>query len=175
MKIKAITALVLLGISFCPAQNTRVSWGAFTMGYSKLQAENTTVHAVSGQSFVGLARESNVMITSGFLADTSFQKVLVAIGRQEEGVPGAYELAQNYPNPFNPSTTIHFEIPVRSQVTLKVYNLLGQEVRTLMNNEEKGVGRYYVRFDAEGLASGAYFYRLVAGDYVETKKLLLLR
>lgn len=92
----------------------------------------------------------------------------------EEQIPGQYSLSQNYPNPFNPSTVIRFQLPVSSFVTLKVYNLLGQEEATLVN-EELRPGNYRVNFDAAGLATGVYFYRLQAGTYTETKKLLLLR
>jgi photosystem II stability/assembly factor-like uncharacterized protein len=83
------------------------------------------------------------------------------------------DLEQNYPNPFNPSTTIRYEIPQAAQVTLKVYNILGVEVETLVS-EFQGAGFYQVRWDAK-LPSGVYFYRLQSGLFTETKKLLLLR
>lgn len=85
-----------------------------------------------------------------------------------------FELHQNYPNPFNPSTKIGFRIQVSGFTTLKVYDGLGREVRTLVNEALKG-GSYEATFSAEGLASGVYFYRLRAGDFVETKRLLLLK
>jgi hypothetical protein len=88
-------------------------------------------------------------------------------------IPRAYQLNQNYPNPFNPSTTIRYGLPQKSQVTLKVYNTLGQLVTTLVNGEQ-GAGYHEVRFDGSNLASGVYFYRLQAGNFVQTKKLLLL-
>jgi photosystem II stability/assembly factor-like uncharacterized protein len=91
-----------------------------------------------------------------------------------ELLPSGIRLAQNYPNPFNPSTTIRYELPHAGHVTLKVYNTLGQEVATLVN-ETKPAGSYTVQFDAGGLASGVYFYRLQAGDFVQAKKLVVLR
>ncbi len=90
------------------------------------------------------------------------------------GVPLAYKLTQNYPNPFNPSTRIKYSIPERSQVTLKVYNLLGQEVATLIN-EEQPQGNYVALFEGNKLATGVYFYRLEAGKFKQTMKMLLLK
>jgi len=85
-----------------------------------------------------------------------------------------YNLEQNYPNPFNPSTVISYQLPVTSKVVLKVYDVLGNEVATLVN-EEKSSGNYEVEFNASGLTSGIYFYQLQAGSFVETKKMVLLK
>ena len=85
-----------------------------------------------------------------------------------------FDLSQNYPNPFNPSTTIHFIIPANGFVTLKVYDLLGNEVATLVN-EEKPAGSYEVEFNANGLSSGMYLYTLQTGSYIETKKMILMK
>uniref|UniRef100_A0A832LJY3 T9SS type A sorting domain-containing protein n=1 Tax=Ignavibacterium album TaxID=591197 RepID=A0A832LJY3_9BACT len=88
--------------------------------------------------------------------------------------PNEYNLVQNYPNPFNPVTTIQFSIPQTSNVTLKVYDIIGNEVATLVN-EEKDRGVYSVNFDASHLASGMYLYRLQAGSFIETKKMILIK
>ncbi|MDP2303190.1 MAG: lamin tail domain-containing protein [Ignavibacteria bacterium] len=85
-----------------------------------------------------------------------------------------FELSQNYPNPFNPSTLIKFSIPEQSHVKLTIYNVLGNEVKTLMNGFKKA-GNYVVEFNAGGLSSGVYFYTLYAGKFVETKKLNLIK
>jgi uncharacterized Ntn-hydrolase superfamily protein len=90
------------------------------------------------------------------------------------GVPVTFELHQNYPNPLNPSTTISYQIPSQSRVTLKVYDLLGREVATLVNEDMKP-GSYEATWDASAVASGVYFYRLKAGEFVETKRLVLMR
>lgn len=85
-----------------------------------------------------------------------------------------FELSQNYPNPFNPSTTIKFQIPRNGFVTLKVYDILGNEVATLVN-EEKAIGKYEINFDASRIASGVYIYRLKVNDYIDVKKMILIK
>ena len=95
-------------------------------------------------------------------------------------LPANYDLSQNYPNPFNPSTVINYSLPQNSIVTLKVYDVLGREVATLVNQEQRA-GSYKVQFGNQNLtetrqiSSGIYFYRLIAGSYVQTKKMLLLK
>ena len=90
------------------------------------------------------------------------------------GKPSVWELGQNYPNPFNPTTTIRYALPQRSHLSLTVFNNLGQLVATLVN-ENQDAGSHVVKFNGSTLASGVYFYRLQAGSFVQTKKLLLLR
>jgi hypothetical protein len=89
-------------------------------------------------------------------------------------LPTAFRLGQNYPNPFNPITVIKYELPRASHVTLKIYNTLGQEVATVVD-ENKPAGVHTAQFDATGLASGVYLYRLTAGNFVEAKKLTVLQ
>ena len=95
-------------------------------------------------------------------------------GSAENEIPESYSLNQNYPNPFNPSTTIKFSIPQDGMVSLKVYNILGAEVASLVD-EVKSVGTYNVRFDASNLASGIYLYKLVTPNFIQTKKMLLVK
>jgi sugar lactone lactonase YvrE len=90
------------------------------------------------------------------------------------GTPTVFTLSQNYPNPFNPSTTITYSLPQAGQVTLKVYDMLGREVLMLVN-EIKAVGNYAATFQADKFSSGMYFYRLQAGNFVQTKKMLLVK
>ena len=92
----------------------------------------------------------------------------------ERGVPGQYSLKQNYPNPFNPGTTIEFALPGAGFVTLTVHNLIGQEVATIVSGE-RAAGTFTATWDASGLPSGVYFYRLTAGEYIQTKKMVLLQ
>ncbi len=88
--------------------------------------------------------------------------------------PMNYELSQNYPNPFNPSTTIKFSIPEGSQVSLKIYNSLGQEIKTLVNRFME-TGIHTVNFNAVDLNSGMYFYRLDAGEFSHVRKMTLIK
>jgi hypothetical protein len=88
--------------------------------------------------------------------------------------PMHFALDQNYPNPFNPTTTIGYQVSSTSHVTLKIYDILGREVATLVN-QKREPGKYTVRWDASGAASGVYFYRMQAGDFVTTKKLVVIR
>lgn len=92
----------------------------------------------------------------------------------EKNVPESFALLQNYPNPFNPSTQITFSLPERSNVTLKIYDVLGKEITTLVN-EPKSAGTYTVNFDASRLSSGVYIYSIQAGDFLESRKMLLMK
>ena len=103
-----------------------------------------------------------------------FGAKVVGIGDDVNGIVSKYELGQNYPNPFNPSTKIAFSVPKQGNVTLKVYNLLGQEVATLLN-EVKSAGVHEVSFNGIDLSSGVYFYTLTSGDFVSTKKMMLIK
>ena len=112
---------------------------------------------------------------NGTIDDTlKLQNELTGIHDHGSLIPSEYKLYQNYPNPFNPLTTIVFDLPKASLVTLKVYNILGQEVATLVN-EKREAGSYEVEFDGSKLTSGVYFYRLGAGEFVSVKKLMLMK
>ena len=89
-------------------------------------------------------------------------------------MPTVYSLSQNYPNPFNPTTTIKFGIPKAGDVSLAVYDILGRKVAELINGNLTA-GYHTVNFNATNLASGVYFYRIEAGDFVSVKKLMLLK
>ena len=88
--------------------------------------------------------------------------------------PNTFVLNQNFPNPFNPGTKISFTIPEKSFITLKIYDVLGDEVAKLIN-EERNAGSYEFDFNAKNMASGIYFYELKAGSFIQTKKMLLLQ
>jgi hypothetical protein len=102
------------------------------------------------------------------------EKVLDPVSVNEKEIPVGYLLSQNYPNPFNLETIIEFSIPERAHVSLKIFDLLGREATSLVN-EEKGIGHYSVKFDASGLASGIYYYKLQSKHYSSVRKLILLK
>jgi hypothetical protein len=88
--------------------------------------------------------------------------------------PGNFSLSQNYPNPFNPATTFSFTLQSRSHVSLKIFDVMGREVAAIVS-DELAAGKYRRQWNASGMASGIYFYRLQAGSFTETKRLLYLK
>lgn len=127
--------------------------------------------------------DSNIM-TAAFVQNDNGQKevlncnlgerIVTGIGQNNNVIPEKYSLSQNYPNPFNPSTTIKFDISSNEQVKLTVYNSLGKEIATLVN-ERMNAGSYERSFNASQLSSGIYFYKLEAGNFSEIKKMTLLK
>ena len=91
-----------------------------------------------------------------------------------ELVPNEYALYQNYPNPFNPTTKIRYQLPNESKVVIKIYDMLGSEVMGLLN-EQKEAGTYEVEFNSDNLSSGTYIYKISADNFVQTKKMILLK
>jgi hypothetical protein len=167
----AFGVLTLSGLGL--AQDTKVARYCFSPGFAEARSGNYVILSAVGQSFVGMTAMGNMVLEAGFLADTLFRGIVVSAS-EEDAVPFEYILSQNYPNPFNPTTTIEFALPSDSYVDLRVYDLLGREVVTLVD-EEKSPGVYRVRFDASMLSSGLYVYRLKAGEFVALKKLMLLK
>jgi hypothetical protein len=130
-----------------------------------------------GDVFTNSKSTESFMRRYTFLGDPaiSIKHVVVAgIDEQIALIPNHFTLEQNYPNPFNSSTTITYELPNRCNVTLKIFDILGREVSTLVK-DEKAAGKYSVRFDGNNLASGIYFYKLQTGTFSQTKKLMLMK
>ncbi|HVO75569.1 MAG TPA: T9SS type A sorting domain-containing protein, partial [Ignavibacteriaceae bacterium] len=101
-------------------------------------------------------------------------KITTGVDKMDNNIPSSYFLSQNYPNPFNPSTKFRYEIPAENKVLIKIYDILGREVATLVNDYQKA-GSYQVEWNAGKFASGVYFYSIKAGDFSAVKKLLLLK
>jgi hypothetical protein len=99
---------------------------------------------------------------------------IAGVAKENNSTISTFSLLQNYPNPFNPVTTINYSVAKSSLVTITVYNILGKKVATLFN-ELKNTGNYSVEFNTDQLASGIYLYRMQAGNFMATKKMILLR
>ena len=130
----------------------------------------------SGQGLgTAIVRMYNTDNPSQYIQDTFKVEVggvgITNISSEVEG----YDLSQNYPNPFNPSTTITFSIPKSEEVTLRIYNSLGQIVQTVINGDNLSAGKYRVDFSGENLTSGIYYYTIASGTFSETKKMLLIK
>ena len=137
-----------VGIAYIPTSVTTDSVSTLTLTYSDGAAVKQTVITLKAQSIIS--------------------SVLRSV------LPGTFQLAQNFPNPFNPSTMISYQLPAASHIALKVFDMLGNEVATLVN-ETKEAGSYSATFDGSKLSSGIYFYTLQAGNFTATKKLSLIK
>ena len=150
-----------------------VTWGTdFRLTYNSASSESPFV-AASG-SAIHVVWQDNREGKYAIYYKRNPTGILVGIENTNSEIPKEFALYQNYPNPFNPSTRIQFSVPHSSYVSLRVYNLMGQEVATLVSRELTP-GKYNTQWFADQEASGIYFYRLEAGSFAETKKLILLR
>lgn len=152
--------------------------GVFEYKYAMMYPGADTVNGGSSplDNEGGFGVNHNFVLVDGpdIVLNNIFGDFTTGVEKLEDLVPSKFELAQNYPNPFNPATKIRYTIPDAGLVTLKIYNLLGEEVVTLLN-EEQSSGVYEVTFNASQLSSGIYFYTLTSGDLVSTKKMMLLK
>ena len=150
------------------SEDNGVTWAPYNKGMQldPRGQEGTKAFAVDHNGVVYAGSIPNGL----FRTTNMFTSVLSETGK----IPESVYLAQNYPNPFNPSTTIEFNIPQQSYVTLKVYDLLGREVVSLVNNELQA-GSYKTEFNGTNLSSGIYFYRLKADGFIQTKKFILMK
>jgi hypothetical protein len=192
----------VMGLGVCRSTDSAATWGIANNGLTHLvimgfaessdtlfvgtQVGGVGVSIDDGQSwqYIGLKEQSinSIYVWQGFLYVGTWEGVwrrsladivLTNIPRTSSN-PLKLSLDQNYPNPFNPSTVIRYALPSRSHVTLTVFNTLGQQVATLISDMQEA-GYHDVRFDCTGLASGVYLYRLRAGGYVASKRLVLVR
>ena len=140
-----------------------------TYDFSFIMEETTDTQARLGFD-IGVSTE-DVFIDNVFLSNGT---IPINVDEKNNSSISSFQLFQNYPNPFNPSTKISWQSPVGSWQTLKVFDVLGNEIATLVD-EYKPLGMYNVQFTMNNLASGIYFYQLKAGEYIQTKKMILLR
>ena len=153
-------------------------WGTITRVNNTGQDVSISASSHAGYRFVNadscFTVWSNYPATNVWAATGCTGTVITGNHNNHEIIPEKYSLEQNYPNPFNPTTDIKFSIPQTGLVKLVVYDILGQEVATLVN-EVRQTGNYSINFNASNLASGVYIYKLTAGTYVSTKKLTLIK
>jgi hypothetical protein len=154
------------------------AWGQYQISQSVLGnggnvVSNSTniMGATLGQTFIGKIQNSANIQEVGFWYSS---RVYVGIEAVDGQLPKRFELYQNYPNPFNPVTNIKYAVPKSAQVRIEIYTILGQRVRTLVN-EEKQAGYYLVDFDASSLASGFYIYRMQAEGFVDIRKMIVTK
>lgn len=148
-------------------RNSVIGSGATSTGNASTKLQGTV-----GQTIIGKVSNIN-NIESGFWAQT-IELVTSVESIAGPVVPAEYQLHQNYPNPFNPTTTIAFDVPRQSHITLKIYNILGNEMAILVDDDFTP-GGYKATFEASDLATGVYFYRLEGDGFVATKKLALVK
>jgi hypothetical protein len=155
----------------------------FRLWCTKLD-QHSSLRGPIGQSFVGVMQNAGTQVVSGFLVHPFISGVKTAVEektQEENQLPISYALEQNYPNPFsangasgNPSTTIAFTLPKPSEVALKIFDASGREVSTLVEGKLPA-GRHEVVLDANPYSSGMYFYRLQAGEFSQTRRLMLVK
>lgn len=173
MRVAVLACCLLLCVSLVFGQNTSLRWYSFSSGSEISSSPSSRTTSSIGQPFIGRSQGTSSIVVSGFLADTLLRGQVVSVN--EPGtLPTTYELYQNYPNPFNPATAIRYQLPVSAFVTLKVYDIVGREVATLVSDPQEP-GTYTIEWDAREIASGVYFYRMQADGFTATRKLILLR
>jgi hypothetical protein len=180
-RLKAFVLLLLISALtprcalFAQPQIVSQSFGS---GFANSKGAGSSIISVIGQPFVGEASGNGIFLRSGF---GGLGSTMTSVKASQEKIPMTYTLSQNYPNPFNPSTVIAFGIPEASYVSLQIFDIVGREVSTLVN-EDLIAGNYRFTFIADHLSSGVYFYRIVAARksdngrrFIETKKFMLIK
>ena len=180
-RLHALVLFLLLS-TFTPLYTlkaqSQIIWQSVGSGFGNSKFADYSITSLLGQSFVGEASGGGIFLRSGFVGLGS---TMTSVKASQEKFPTVYTLYQNYPNPFNPTTVIAFGIPEASHVSLQIFDIVGREVTTLVN-EDLMPGNYRSTFIAERVSSGVFFYRIVAARksdnrrlFVETKKLMLIK
>ena len=171
MKIRGLliaASCIALSAASAFAQYTIVS-SVIGSGGGAMSNGTYSMNGTVGQAVVGPSAGTS------FMVDQGFWHPLLLTNDVQVGDASGYSLDQNFPNPFNPTTTIRFSVPERVRVTLKVMNLLGEEVKRIIDGEYKESGTYEVEFSEQGIPSGTYVYRLEAGNFVKSRKMVLAK
>jgi hypothetical protein len=175
MKKNKSAFLIIASLLYCSAvfpQSSKIVWSGFASTFGNSGNSNSNLISSAGESFNGSTGNGGTTILPGFL---TFEVThLTGIKDGPATVPTVWNLEQNYPNPFNPSTTIKYQVQKTGNVTLKIFDILGRDIITLVN-ENKREGFYEVRFDASKIPSGVYIYRLSSNEFTSSKKMLLIK
>ena len=178
LKIIFVLVLILIPTQFVHSQY-QTPYSVIGSGGNLSANSVYTLYSTVGESFIGHSSNSSHNQYEGFWY-MYYEDIIVSV-EDDLTIPASFKLEQNYPNPFNPTTIIRFGVPERSNVILKIYDILGSEVTTLVN-EEMDAGWYERNFNAIGLSSGVYIYRLEAVSiaeqsekFISIKKMLLIK
>lgn len=164
--------LMLFFLNESLAQN-QIAYSVIGSGGERSSNASYILTGTVGESFIGTSVNASNQNFAGFWY-VYLSDVITSVEDQQEIIPTVFKLEQNYPNPFNPSTIVRFAVPEKSNVLIKIYDILGSEVFTLVN-EELDAGWYERNFNAGSLASGVYIYRMNAGNFISTKKMLMVK
>jgi hypothetical protein len=167
------------GVALSSPDQGEIHWAVVASGGAQSSLGGYLLKGTVGQSCAGRVSLGGRSLIVGFWQDFSGDVVGVDDNQHDELFPNKFGLSQNYPNPFNPATTIEYTLPSRCHVTISVYNLLGQKISIIVD-EVKPLGTYRAIWDGrkqngEEAASGIYLYRIQAGNFVESKKMVLLK
>ena len=177
IKLITLTALLVPFFLFLPLKDSAAQYqihsATVSGGGGVASGGDYSVSATIGQPVAGTVIGEEPQVLSGFWHIRGTD-IVTSIEEQKVSLPEEFNLDQNYPNPFNPTTTIAFSIPEDSDVRLVIYDMLGRQVATLVD-ETKSAGSYDVTFNAENLASGTYIYRLHAGENLKTRTMTLVK
>lgn len=173
-KIFYFVFITLLSLSNSYSQELfleNFSYGSNGVVYSE---SSVVIYASFGRSIVGTAKSGNKIISINSTSHFPKRESTVTSNNIAGNIPKQFSLQQNYPNPFNPSTNIRYDVPKQSHVTISIFNILGEKILELVN-EEKAAGSYEVTWNAHNLSNGVYVYTMRSGNFVDSKKLILLK
>jgi len=170
-KIINLIILPTFIVSLTVQSQTRIDQSVFGAGGGSMGNLQHRSAATAGQAVIDRTENNRHLLISGYWAQTPMYTV---ISEQNGAPPQTFHLEQNYPNPFNPVTTIVFAVPVKSRVSLKIFDLLGRQVADLQEREYEA-GVYKVLWDAGALPTGVYFYRLESASFTALKKATLIK
>ncbi len=172
---KLIAFVLVFGLAAAAANPlaAQIQIARFVLGSGGTPIANSQFQILGtiGQPAIGVSSTQAIIHVSGFWVGVD---IVTSVEPIPNSLPNSFRLDQNYPNPFNPATTIQFAVPQTSQVSIKLYDLRGREVATLLD-DRLAAGEYKLQLDAGALASGVYFYRMQTEGFVQSRKLTLLK